>query len=150
MDSDNEEPPSKRRRYERSSTPIRELGNLVPPDLPPVGEEDAGENGLESGEEPVALAPVAVAESDTEQEEDTVCPDDNEEDPDYGLSDEAMGKQSKMIILMSLLPFMIKQCLGHYFNIIQIPVLIMKKHKFKCAHVFRFLTASNKLLSHSF
>ena len=93
MDSDSEEPPSKRRRYERSSTPIRELGNLVPPGLPPLGEEDGGENGLESEEEPVAPAPVAAAESDTEQE-DTVYPDDNEEGPDYfGLSNETMGKQ---------------------------------------------------------
>ena len=85
MDSDGEEPPSKRRRYERSSTPIRELDPLQPPDLPALREEEGGENGLDSVEEPIA--------SDTE---DTVCPGDDEVDnqgPDYfGLSDEAMGK----------------------------------------------------------
>ena len=88
MDSDSEEPPSKRRRYERSSTPIRELDPLQLSDLPPLRkEEEWGENGLDIVGEPIA--------SDTEQE-DTVCPGDDEVDeqgPDYfGLSDEAMGK----------------------------------------------------------
>ena len=84
MESDSKEPPSKRCRYERSSTPIRELGNVVLPGLSPLGEEDGGENGLESEEEPVAQAPVVPAELDMEQDL----------GPDYfGLSNEAMGEQ---------------------------------------------------------
>ena len=87
-ESNGEEPPLKRRRYERSSTPIRELLDPPqPPELPALSEEEEGrENGLISVEESIA--------SDTEQE-DTVCPGDdeaNDQDPDYfGLSNEAMG-----------------------------------------------------------
>ena len=85
MDSDSEEPPSKRYRYERSSTPIREAD----PREPPLLTEDGG--NLVSREEPIAPAPVV--ESDTEQG-DTLCPEDvDDPGPDYfGLSDEAMGK----------------------------------------------------------
>ena len=100
-DSDGEGPPSKRRCYARSSTPVRELGPpLQPPELPPlseVKEEEGEENGLDIVEEPIAADPVA-AESDRDpKQEDTVCLDDdddiNDEGPDYfGLSDEAMGK----------------------------------------------------------
>ena len=91
MESDDEGPPSKRRRYERSSTPIRELLDPPqPPELPALSEEEGGrENGLDSAEEPIA--------SDTEKE-DTVCPGDDEannQGPDHlGLSNEAMGKRA--------------------------------------------------------
>ena len=91
-DSDGEGPPLKRRRYERSSTPIRELLDPPrPPELPALSEEEEGrENGLDSAEEPIA--------SDTEKE-DTVCPGDdevNDQGPDYfGLSNEAMGKKKR-------------------------------------------------------
>ena len=94
MDSDGEEPPSKRRCYERSSTPIRELDPLQHPDLPPLREEE--ENGLDIVVEPIA--PGSIAESGTKPtQEDTVCPDDDDNDqgPDnFGLSNEAMGKFS--------------------------------------------------------
>ena len=90
MESDDEGPPSKRRRYERSSTPIRELLDPPqPPELPALSEEEGRENGLDSAEEPIA--------SDTEKE-DTVCPGDDEannQGPDYfGVSNEAMGKRT--------------------------------------------------------
>ena len=105
MDSDGEQPTSKRPRYERSSTPIRELDPLQPPQLSPL-KEAAGErreNGLHDiVEEPIGPAPAAVAsESDTgpvqgQGLDDTVLlddDDDNDQGPDYfGLSDEAMGK----------------------------------------------------------
>ena len=99
-----EEPASKRRRYERSSTPIRELDPLQPPQLSPLkeSEEEGRENGLDivAVEEPIGPAP-AIAESDTEPAQgpgldDTVLldeDDDNDQGPNYfGLSDEAMGK----------------------------------------------------------
>ena len=92
MDSESEEPPLKRRRYERSSTPIRELAPLVPPDLPPLRE--ARENGLVGVEELIHPAPLVAAESDTEQER-TLCAVDNVDGqgPDYfGLSNEAISK----------------------------------------------------------
>ena len=107
MDSDGEEPTSKRPRYERSSTPIRELDPLQPPQLSPLKEAAEGE-GRENGlhdvvEEPIGPTPAAVAsESDTGPAQgpgldDTVLldedDDDNDQGPDYfGLSDEAMGK----------------------------------------------------------
>ena len=104
MDSDGEEPPSKRRRYERSSTPIRELDPLQPLDLPPLREEEEGrENGpADIVKDPIAPAPVAESDTEPEQEEleDTVCPndDDNDQGPDcFGLSNEAMGKFSNYL-----------------------------------------------------
>jgi hypothetical protein len=107
MDSDGEEPPSKRRHYERSSTPIRELDPLQPPELPPLKEAEEGrENGLHDHDivedpiQPIGPAP----ERDTEPGlDDTVILDeddgDNDQGPDYfGLSDEAMGKNKLCFI----------------------------------------------------
>ena len=110
MDSDGEEPAPKRRRYERSSTPIRELDSLQPPQLSPLKElEGEGrENGLDhivAVEEPIRPAP-AVAESDTEPVQgpgldDTVLLDNNDQGPDdFGLSNEAMGKFRNLILAL--------------------------------------------------
>lgn len=102
MDSDGEEPPSKRRCYERSSTPIRELEPLQLPDLPSLREEEGEENGLDIVVEPIA--PASVAESGTKPaQEDTVDPNnsDNDQGPDYyGLSNEAMGKLVTIPLIM--------------------------------------------------
>ena len=109
MDSDGEEPAPKRRRYERSSTPIlRELDPLQPPQLSPLKESEGEgrENGLDhivSVEEPIGPAPT-IAESDTEPAQgpgldDTVLLDDNDLGPDdFGLSEEAMGKFRNLIL----------------------------------------------------
>ena len=95
MDSDCEEPPSKKHRYERSSTPIGEKPEFhEPPDIPSLNGEEAedflyiGRGDKRNGNRdypPLGLA----AEPDMEQGE--LYPD--EEGPDYfGLSNEAMGK----------------------------------------------------------
>ena len=107
MDSDGEEPASKRRRYERSSTPIREPDPLQPPQLSPLKESEGEgrENGLDhivAVEEPVGLPPT-VAEFDAEPAQgpgldDTVLLGDNDQGPDdFGLSNEAMGKFRNLI-----------------------------------------------------
>ena len=90
MDFGGEESPSKRRCYERSSTPIRELYPYKLPSLLSEEEEtEVRENGLDIVEEPIAPAQV-------QREEDTLRPDDinvDGHDPEnYGLSNEAMGK----------------------------------------------------------
>ena len=111
MDPDGEEPAPKRRRYEQSSTPIRELDPLQPPhciELSPLKESEGEgrENGLDhivAVEEPIGPAPT-VAESDTEPAQgpgldDTVLLDDNDQGPDdLGLSDEAMGEFRNLIL----------------------------------------------------
>ena len=97
MDSDGEEPTSKRPRYERSSTPIRELDPLQPPQLSPLKEAPEGpgegrENGLLASDTYTgpAQGPAPGLDDTVLLDEDD---DDNDQGPDYfGLSDEAMGK----------------------------------------------------------
>jgi hypothetical protein len=100
MDSDGEEPPSKRHHYERSSTPIRELD---PYQLPSLLSEKMGtrENGLDIVEEPITPTHVVGGESVTQREDDTLRSDDKIDghDPDsHGISNEAMGIKTKKIL----------------------------------------------------
>ena len=116
-DSDREEPPSKKHRYERSSTPIKEQVEFQePPDIPPL-------NGkLEEAETPLGPA----ADSSMEQG-DTLCPD--EEGLDYsGISNEAMGK---------LLILLLNTILGY----MHVPVCSLHTQNYKTPQKLRLRTS---------
>ena len=105
MDSDGEEPTSKRPRYERSSTPIRELDPLQPPQLSPLKEAPEGEGPGEGRENGLLASDTGSAQAPGPGLDDTVLldedddNDDNDQGPDYfGLSDEAMGKFKNLLL----------------------------------------------------